>query len=168
MTVPRLTRLAALLAAALLTAPGCSLVYDNCLYDRVGCDLPGTWTLVARDGDPATDGRWEIDEGFVERGGYLVLPTGWEAFPVMRGSFSGNYSLDEDTPQTFILTFWSMPVENGTVYIDMGGRIENYGDDRFDYVVLGIETEIIFNGGGSNDLGAPPLLRPGTRLTFER
>ena len=64
-----------------------------------------------------------------DRGGWglwwvAILPPTRQAFPVIRGSFSGNYSLDEDTPQTFILTFWSMPVENGTVYIDMGGRIE--------------------------------------------
>lgn len=149
-----MTRLALLL---LLAVPlgSCSLSND-CLYDRVGCDLPGDWQLVSIDGEAAT-GRWEIAEGFVDRSGYGDLPTGSEASPRMRGPFESNYSLDEDRPQGFDLQFWSMPTASGTVFVDLYGRIESLDGDRMVYVVIRVDADFPF-----------PILAPGTRLVFER
>ena len=154
-----------LLALAALLG-SCDLLGEGCLYDEVGCDLPGDWQLVSIDGATAT-GRWEIAEGFVDRSGYGDLPTGNEQFPRMRGPFESNYSLNEDRPQGFDLIFWSMSVAQGTVYMDLAGRVESLDGDRMVYVVIRPDAELIFSGGGSVPLGFPTL-SPGTRLTFER
>lgn len=139
---------------------------EGCLYDDVGCELPGDWQLVSIDGEAAT-GRWEIAEGFVERGGYGVVPTGNPSYPDMRGPFRADYSLDEDRPQGYDLTFWTMQVPTGTVYVDMAGRVESLDGNRMVYSVIRVESEIILNGGGSAGFGFPTLI-PGTRLVFER
>ncbi|MEM1115472.1 MAG: hypothetical protein AAF845_01980 [Bacteroidota bacterium] len=152
--------------AALLLVGGCDYLREGCLYDEVGCALPGDWRLVSADG-AAASGRWEIAEGFVDRSGYGVLPTGSERFPEMRGPFGSTYSLDEDSPQRFDLKLWSMPVDDGTVYVDLFGRVERIEGDRMEYTVLGIEAELIPRGGGSVSLSFPTIQR-GTRLVFER
>ena len=166
MTRPPRLRAALLLLALATSASGCDYIYDNCLYDEVGCALPGDWRLVSRNGEPAT-GRWEIAEGFIDRSGYGVLPTGSAQYPEMRGPFQSSYSLDDDDPQGFDLQFWQMSVENGTVYVDLYGRIESLDGDRMTYVVQFADAKIIPRGGGSVDLGFP-LLDRGTRLVFER
>jgi len=150
-----MTRLALLL---LLAVPlgSCDYIHDDCLYDDVGCDLPGDWQLVSIDGEAAT-GRWEIAEGFVDRSGYGVLPTGHPGVPEMRGPFESNYSLDEDRPQGFDLQFWSMATPSGTIYVDLYGRIESLDGDRMEYVVTRVDADFPF-----------PTLAPGTRLVFER
>ena len=158
-------RLSLILALA-VTLGGCDLIVNDCLYDDVGCDLPGDWRLVSVN-DEAMTGRWEIAEGFVDRSGYGVLPTGNEQFPEMRGAFESDYSLDPDRPQGFDVQLWSMVVDNGTVYLDLYGRIESLDDDRMVYVVSRPDAELIFAGGGSIPLSFPLLAR-GTRLIFER
>lgn len=159
-----MTRLLLVLLA--LTVGGCDYLTVGCLYDDVGCDLPGEWRLASRNGEAAT-GRWEIAEGFVDRSGYGVLATGNSQFPEMRGPFGSDYSLDPDDPQGFDLKLWSMVVSEGTVYVDLYGRIESLDGDRMTYLVQHADAKIVFNGGGSSGL-AFPLLDAGTRLVFER
>ncbi|PAP76193.1 hypothetical protein [Rubrivirga marina] len=160
-----MTRLPLLILAALVLG-GCDYLYDDCLYDDVGCDLPGDWQLVSRNGEAAS-GRWEIAAGFVDRSGYGVLATGNSQFPEMRGAFGSDYSLDPDDPQGFDVKLWSMSVAEGTVYVDLYGRVESLEGDRMVYLVQRADAKLVFNGGGSNGLSFP-LLASGTRLTFER
>ena len=134
----------------------CGLVSNDCLYDEVGCNLPGDWRLVSINGEAAV-GQWEIAEGFVDRSGYGVLPTGHAAIPEMRGPFESNYSLDPDRPQGFDLQFWSMSTPSGTFYVDVYGRIASLDSDRMEYVVQRVDADLPF-----------PTLAPGTRLVFER
>ncbi len=159
-----MTRPALLLLA--LALGGCDLLSGPCLYDAVGCDLPGDWRLVSRNGEAAT-GRWEIAEGFVDRSGYGVLPTGNAQVPEMRGPFGSDYSLDPDDPQGFDLKLWSMATAQGTVYVDLYGRIESLDGDRMTYLVRAVDAKVIPRGGGSVGIDVP-LLAAGTRLVFER
>lgn len=161
-----MSRLVPLVLVLVIALGGCDYIYDDCLYDDVGCDLPGDWQLVSRDGEAAS-GRWEIAAGFVDRSGYGVLATGNGQFPEMRGPFGSDYSLDEDDPQGFDLKLWAMTVEEGTVYVDLYGRVESLDGDRMVYVVQGVDAELVYRVGGSTGLSFP-LLAAGTRLTFER
>ncbi len=133
----------------------------------MGCDLPGVWRLVERNGTPATSGSWEIAEGFVERSGDGSLETCNPEYPVMRGSFGADYSLDPDRPKGYDLKLWYMSVADGTIYVDLFGHIESLDGDVMVYRVQEASPKLVPTGGGIRLLPVPNLVA-GTWFTFQR
>ena len=163
-----------LFAALLLLASGCSLVVDDCLYDDFGCSLPGRWQLVSVNGEAVASGSVEINAGFIDRDGYLDLPTGLEppANPDLgdlsriRGPFLGTYSgyVTEDETRTFRFdaSLTGVPCSIGNCLVSLYTRFGEMEEDRFTLVVSSVDDDLV------PGLAQAPYLRQGTVLAFRR
>ena len=161
-----------LIGACLLA--GCSLVESDCLYDDFGCSLPGRWSLVAVDGAAVSaTGYLDIEMGFINRDGYLTLPTGLPAptdgtrdLSTIRGPYVGTYagyaSEGETLTYTMDVALTGVPCSIGNCLVTIRGRFTETADDRFTLVVTDVDDDLV------PGLAGAPYLRAGTPLRFER
>ncbi|SRR5690606_3825724 len=163
-----------LFAALFLLASGCSLVVDDCLYDDFGCSLPGRWQLGSVNGEAVASGSIEINEGYLDRDGYLDLPTGLEPpsnpnaadLSRIRGPFLGAYSgyVTEGETRTFRFdaSLTGNPCSVGNCLVSLYTRFGEMEEDRFTLVVSSVDDDLV------PGLAQAPYLRQGTVLAFRR